>query len=130
MAPKLYGKLEAVCEKHVQTCIASLVGTSQDATVFLGSVERVWNSHCDQMALIRNIFLYLDRTYVLQTTTVASLWDMGVALFRKHLSLQSEEVESRMIADILSLVQAERNGDSVNRSLLKNLLRMQVLCLF
>ena len=74
MAANLYVKLEAVCEAHIERCVGSLVGGSQDPSVFLSCVEKAWSDHCDQMGLIRNLFLYLDRTYVLQTASVTSLW--------------------------------------------------------
>lgn len=45
-------------------------------------MNECWSSHCDQMIMIRSIFLYLDRTYVLQNPAVLSLWDMGLDIFR------------------------------------------------
>ena len=42
--------------------------------------------HCPQMLMIRQIFLYLDRTHVIATTATRSLFDMGLALLRKHLA--------------------------------------------
>ena len=43
----------------------------------LGTV-RCWESHCQQISTIRSIFLYLDRTFVIQSAAVRSLWDMGL----------------------------------------------------
>lgn len=37
-------------------------------------MDDCWLSHCQQMIMIRSIFLYLDRTYVLQNPTVHSIW--------------------------------------------------------
>lgn len=86
-------------------------------------VETCWNTHSEQMSLIRSIFLYLDRTYVIQSCNVVSLWAMGVQLFRAHIEL-FPEVQRKIIQGILALVHAERKGDMVNRALLRNLLRM------
>lgn len=94
-----------------------------DPVVFLRLVEDTWNDHCSQMLTIRSIFLYLDRTYVLSASGVKSLFDMGLQLFRVHLSVHPE-VEKKMLDGILMLIQQERNGDSVDRSLLNTLLRM------
>lgn len=33
-------------------------------------VEACWNTHSEQMSLIRSIFLYLDRTYVIQVLSL------------------------------------------------------------
>ena len=61
-----------------------------------------------QMLLIRSIFLYLDRTYAFQpTTTVLSLWDMGLLLLRQHLK-KCPEVEERTVQGLLRLVEQER----------------------
>lgn len=59
------------------------------------------------MLMIRGIALYLDRTYVKQTTNVRSLWDMGLQLFRKHLSLSSE-VEHKTVTGLLRMIESER----------------------
>lgn len=45
---------------------------------FLPLVDHVWEDHCDHMLTIRNIFLKLDRSYVLQTPGLLSIWDMGL----------------------------------------------------
>lgn len=42
--------------------------------VYLKKMDECWQSHCQQMIMIRSIFLYLDRTYVLQNPTVHSIW--------------------------------------------------------
>ena len=61
-----------------------------------------------QMLLIRSIFLYLDRTYAFQpTSTVLSLWDMGLLLLRQHLK-SSPEVEERTVQGLLRLIEQER----------------------
>jgi len=86
-------------------------------------VDATWHKYCQQMGTIRSIFLYLDRTYVIQNSTVRSLWDMGLGLFRKHLT-PCTEVSDKLTNGILKLVESERNGDMVNRGFLKSLLRM------
>lgn len=95
------------------------------------------------MIMIRSIFLYLDRTYVLQNPTVHSIWyvasltlkyhqiqaiclfyrDMGLDLFRNHIAMNSN-VQKRTVDGLLMLIEKERNGDAVDRTLLKSLLRM------
>ena len=47
-------------------------------SVFLGMVEQIWSDHSEQMLTIRSIFLYLDRSYVIQTPSVRSIWDNGL----------------------------------------------------
>lgn len=73
--------------------------------------------------MIRSIFLFLDRTYVLQNASICSIWDMGLELFRSHI-ISDVHVQTRTVDGALDLVCQERRLESVDRSLLKSLLRM------
>ena len=123
LGQNLYDKLASECEQHIEVEIAKLVGLPDDAQLLLETVEAAWHTHCSQMSLIRSIFLYLDRTYVIQSANVCSLWAMGLQLFRKHLEAATE-LQPRIVAGVLALVHKERAGDMVKRQLLRNLLRM------
>ncbi|CAK9238319.1 unnamed protein product [Sphagnum troendelagicum] len=123
MAGNLYQRLQQECEVHIAAELRLLVGQSPDVVVFLSHVASCWQGHCDQMLLIRSIALYLDRTYVIQNSGVRSLWDMGLQLFRRHLSA-CPEVELKTVSGLLRLIEQERMGETVDRTLLKHLLRM------
>ncbi|KAK7399935.1 hypothetical protein VNO78_11132 [Psophocarpus tetragonolobus] len=116
MGGNLYQRIEKECEAHISAALQSLVGQSPDLIVFLSLVERCWQDLCDQMLMIRGIALYLDRIYVKQTANVQSLWDMGLQLFRKHLSL-SPEVEHKTVTGVLRMFGSERNQHSGLREL-------------
>lgn len=49
--------------------------------------------------------------------------DMGLDLFRIHIAL-NHLVQRRTVEGLLLLIEKERNGDAVDRALLKSLLRM------
>ncbi|KAK9764784.1 hypothetical protein K7432_007437 [Basidiobolus ranarum] len=123
MANSLYHKLKAVCEVHVIEEMKSLNNNVTTNEVFLTSIDTCWKDHCRQMIMIRSIFLYLDRTYVLQTSELSSLWDMGLDLFRDHI-MEPKEIRKRTLDGLLSLIEKERSGESVNRAIIKSLLRM------
>jgi cullin-4 len=57
--------------------------------------------------MIRSIFLYLDRTYVLQTSTLKSLWEMGLFVFRENI-LSSSALLRKTVDDIMDSIQSER----------------------
>lgn len=86
MDAQLYNKLYQLTEAHVQSQIDPFLEDNMDKLLYLKSMNKCWQSHCDLMVMIRSIFLYLDRTYVLQNPTVHSIWDMGLDLFRKHIA--------------------------------------------
>ncbi|ERE90279.1 cullin-4A [Cricetulus griseus] len=73
--------------------------------------------------MIRSIFLFLDRTYVLQNSMLPSIWDMGLELFRNHI-ISDRMAQSKTIDGILLLIGRERSGEAVDRSLLRSLLSM------
>ncbi|ESQ55574.1 hypothetical protein EUTSA_v10024458mg [Eutrema salsugineum] len=120
---KLYQQIEKECEEHISAALQSLVGQNTDLSVFLSLVEKRWQDFCDQMLMIRSIALSLDRKYVIQNPNIRSLWEMGLQLFRKHLSL-APEVEQRTVTGLLSMIENERLGEAVNRTLLNHLLKM------
>lgn len=107
MGGSLYQRIANECEAHISTTLQSLVGKSEDLVVFLSLVEKTWQDFCDQLLMIRGIALYLDCTYVKQTTNVKSLWAMGLQLFRKHLSIASE-VEHKTVFSLLKMIESER----------------------
>ncbi|KAI3697596.1 hypothetical protein L6452_30690 [Arctium lappa] len=123
LGASLYQRIERECEAHVSAVLQSLAGQSEDLVVFLSLVEKTWQDFCDQMLMIRGIALYLDRTFVKQTQNVRSLWDMGLQLFRKHLSLASE-VEHKTVFALLKMIESERLGESIDKTLLNHLLKM------
>lgn len=123
LAPDLYGVLQELCEKHISARLKDLEGLPLDPVSFLNKMEDCWSDHSEQMLTIRSIFLYLDRTYVLQSVNVRSLWDMGLVIFREHF-LRHKQVESTTTAGILQLIEKERLGEGIDRTILRNLLRM------
>ncbi|CAN0443092.1 unnamed protein product, partial [Ectocarpus sp. 12 AP-2014] len=99
------------------------VGQTPDCNAFLQLVDRNWQDHCSSMLTLRNVFLYLDRSFVLQAPNLRSIWDMGLEHFRNNFQAL-EEVEAKTVAGILTLIERERTGVDVNRPLLRSLLRM------
>lgn len=93
MDSQLYVNLTGLAENHVKSNIKpflaeridKLVSNSEEnariiftikfhSQLYLKKVNECWQSHCQQIIMIRSIFLYLDRTYVLQNPTVKSIW--------------------------------------------------------
>ncbi|NWZ63577.1 CUL4A protein, partial [Acrocephalus arundinaceus] len=126
----LYKQLRQVCEEHVKAQILQfkeypfvMHRNSLDSLLFLKKINKCWQDHCRQMIMIRSIFLFLDRTYVLQNSVLPSIWDMGLELFRNHI-ISDKQVQTKTIDGILLLIERERNGEAVDRSLLRSLLSM------
>lgn len=123
MSAVLYDQLRQVIEEHVKSNITQFLVENIGYEQFLKILDKCWQSHCRQMIMIRSIFLFLDRTYVLQTSSIMSIWDMSLDLFRNHIVCH-HIVQSRTVDGLLQLIERERNGEAVDRQLLKSLLRM------
>ncbi|XP_039991230.1 cullin-4A isoform X2 [Xiphias gladius] len=123
VSPTLYKQLRQVCEDHVQAQIHQFREESLDNLSFLKRMNRCWQDHCRQTIMIRSIFLFLDRTYVLQNSLLPSIWDTGLELFRTHI-VSDSAVQKRTVDGILEQIELERNGETVDRSLLRSLLGM------
>ncbi|KAJ1293300.1 hypothetical protein BS78_01G057100 [Paspalum vaginatum] len=123
LGANLYERIKKECEIHIAEKISALVGQSPDLVVFLSLVHRTWQDFCDQMLIIRGIALLLDVKYVKNVANICSVWDMGLQLFRKHLSL-SPEIEHKTVTGLLRLIESERLGEAIDRTLLSHLLKM------
>ncbi|KFP80278.1 Cullin-4B [Acanthisitta chloris] len=141
ISANLYKQLRQICEDHIKAQIHQFreypfftlpinhdflndfLMDSLDSVLFLKKIDKCWQDHCRQMIMIRSIFLFLDRTYVLQNSMLPSIWDMGLELFRTHI-ISDQKVQNKTIDGILLLIERERNGEAIDRSLLRSLLSM------
>lgn len=67
--------------------------------------------------MIRNIFLYLDRTYILKNPPLQPLWDLGLALFRDAL-MRNVEISHNAVDNLLVLIDRYRDKDQVSTKLI------------
>ena len=90
---------------------------------YLKLLNRHWQEHCSQMMMICQIFLPLDRGYVLNNPLILSIWDLSLDLFKNHI-ISNKTVQVRCVNGVLMLIERERNGELIDRGLVKNLLNM------
>ncbi|KAJ1338929.1 hypothetical protein BSLG_006564 [Batrachochytrium salamandrivorans] len=74
---------------------------------------------------IRSIFLYLDRTFVLQTPALKSIWNMSMDLFRDYI-LENPDVQQRVVQGLIQQTNRERHSEQISRPLLRSLVRMMI----
>jgi len=128
-AAALYTHISVEVESHIGTVVAALeaaAAATADSDSFLIDANRAWEAHCAQMSTIRAIFLVLDRGYVLAqpgTANVLPLWDLSLRLFRSALASRPS-VAARISAGLLDVVRRERDGDSIDVSLVHSLASM------
>eukprot|EP01125_Pyxidicula_operculata_P003515 TRINITY_DN1448_c0_g1_i1.p1 TRINITY_DN1448_c0_g1~~TRINITY_DN1448_c0_g1_i1.p1 ORF type:complete len:802 (+),score=176.26 TRINITY_DN1448_c0_g1_i1:100-2505(+) len=125
MSDNLYKNLHKDCEDHTKQLLSFLLKESQTTSPerFLTTINTCWTDYCEQMLLIRGIFLCLDRKFVLQRSDLLSIWDMSLNLFAKNI-ISTTEIDDKLILGLLSSILADRRGETVDKILLKSLLRM------
>jgi cullin 3 len=144
---------EAWFRDHVMPPIAELItnnlinisliqapGTSlherrQMGEKFLRGVRDAWVEHNLNMNMIADVMMYLDRAYTAETKQ-PSIFAATIGLFRDHilrntLSASSQEqinhefiVFDILNAVVLDLINMERDGDIIDRNLLKKITSM------
>ncbi len=125
LGANLYKNLREKIEEHICGTVnklASDTANNTDINFLLSSTKAVWDDHNDTMTSIRSIFLYLDRSYVMQNSACVSIWDMGIELFRKH--FVSVSLADRTVEGILKIIESQRVGQGVDKDILRALLRM------
>ncbi|GAO52034.1 hypothetical protein G7K_6122-t1 [Saitoella complicata NRRL Y-17804] len=113
-----------VFAKQVQEQVGSRVaGAGGGSEAVVTAIEQSWSRWCERLGMIRQIFFYLDRTYILQTQGLLSIWDTGLDLFKKRIA-DHEALRADMMNGVFSLFERERNGEAVNMTLLLSIIRM------
>ncbi|EGC30785.1 hypothetical protein DICPUDRAFT_157447 [Dictyostelium purpureum] len=124
LAANLYNKISVQLEQHITNTLKHLaLNQPTDPVLFLKSMNSVWRDHTSQMIMIRSIFLYLDRTYVIQTQNVKSIWDLGLFYFGNTLKSLSQLLNKTNQSLLLSITN-ERKGDEIDRDLMHSLIKM------
>lgn len=75
----LYDRIRMEIERQVgeirKDLCQGVVG--QELELWMAGLETEWKRFLDQMLLIRSIFLHLDRTFVLQSAGLLSIWSVS-----------------------------------------------------
>lgn len=116
-------KLELLMDGHTRAVLDQFKQNDLEQMHFLRKMNDCWKTHCHQLAMIRGIFLFLDRKYVLSDKSVMSIWELGIEKFRNHLSINTV-IQKRTVEELLDLIGQERHGIIIDRTLVKDLLGM------
>ncbi|PNY27280.1 Cullin-3 [Tolypocladium capitatum] len=107
----------------------------QTGEKFLRGVRDTWEDHNMSMNMTADILMYLDRGYTQQEPSRVPIFATTIALFRDHI-LRSclNENTSQLVIDILisvmlDQINMEREGDIIDRNLIRTCSRM-LSCLY
>jgi cullin 3 len=119
---KLYSGLVNTMTQHMRE-IARNVEAAQGG-LFLEELNSKWREHNKSLQMIRDILMYMDRTYV-NNFNKTPVHELGLNLWRDNI-VRSPRIRDRLLHTLLDLVHRERTGEVINRGLMRNITKMLV----
>ncbi|KAM7508028.1 hypothetical protein LguiA_018481 [Lonicera macranthoides] len=117
---KLYSGLVSTMTSHLKD-IAKSIEAAQ-GPLFLEELNRKWTDHNKALQMIRDILMYMDRTFI-PSTHKTPVHELGLNLWRDNI-VRSDKIQSRLQDILLELVQKERTGEVINKGLMRNIIKM------
>ncbi|KAL8200691.1 hypothetical protein R6Q59_003665 [Mikania micrantha] len=117
---KLYSGLVSTMTSHLKE-IAMSIEASQ-GSLFLEELDRKWAEHNKALQMIRDILMYMDRTFI-PSTHKTPVHELGLNLWRDNI-VHTMKIQMRLKDTLLELVQRERGGEVINRGLMRNVVKM------
>lgn len=123
-AKELNEKLADTCRSHINDTVRNslLDKATQPNVQVLHHVLAAWSSWNQQFTLVRCIFYYMDRSYLLQSSK-DSLQDLAVNIFREAI-FNNETLKSKIVDGACDLIFADRMGQDIDRATLKDAISM------
>lgn len=119
---KLKARMDGYVGGRLKDELDERAGRSDDEVV--KAVEAAWTKWCSQLNMIRSIFFYLDRSYLLSVPNLQTIWETGLSLFRTHIA-SDDRIGSRFLRGIFGLFEKNRQSQgAVEISLLRPCIRM------
>ena len=117
----LYEGVAAKLTEHLQETVHQLTEVHPNA--LLEAVSEQWKEHCITMVMIRDILMYMDRTYVQQQRR-RTVYDLGLHLFRTTV-WEHPAIKNPVCQLLLDAIARERSGLLTDdRDLLKQVISM------
>ena len=76
----------------------------------LKKVIELWGEFTTQVKQVCNLFMFLDRVYVLSRSELSSIWDFCMILFRSN-ALADPIIESAVVNALLCAIQEDRGSE-------------------
>jgi cullin 3 len=112
---KLYNGLVETITLHLRT-VAAEVHAATDGD-FLPQLRKTWEKHRLSSIMIRDILMYMDRTYVVAQKKVP-VFERGLQVFRDEVC-RHPKIKERLLRTLLGLIHRERCNETIERGLIK-----------
>mmetsp|Transcript_11867 Transcript_11867/g.24023 ORF Transcript_11867/g.24023 Transcript_11867/m.24023 type:complete len:768 (-) Transcript_11867:48-2351(-) len=118
----LYNGVKSCVEEHLAKVSDSVSQQSLDETV-MKRLGMAWTDHMLKMVMVRDsICMYMDRTYVVQQKK-RPVYEVGLCAFREKI-WERKDVKGRVERMLMAEVGRERDGELIDRGVMKNVLQM------
>jgi cullin 3 len=115
------GVLETV-KRHLSKLADGIRKAPDDA--MLARLNEAWSMHTRDMTMVRDILMYMDKSYVPPARKLLS-YDAGTLAFRETVT-RDPAIRARMLRLVLGSVAAARGGAALNAPLLRGIVGMLV----
>ncbi|KAM3243698.1 hypothetical protein ACQJBY_055566 [Aegilops geniculata] len=117
---KLYNGLESTMTWRLKEISKSI--EAAQGGLFLEELNAKWMDHNKALQMIRDILMYMDRTYV-PTSHRTPVHELGLNLWRDHI-IHYPMIHGRLLDTLLDLIHRERMGEVINRGLMRSITKM------
>ncbi|KDP42559.1 hypothetical protein JCGZ_24333 [Jatropha curcas] len=114
---QLYDKYREAFEEYIHSTVLPSIREKHDEFMLRELVKR-WSNHKIMVRWLSRFFHYLDR-YFIARRSLPALNEVGLTCFR---SLVYKEVNQKAREAVIVLIDKEREGEQIDRALLKNVL--------
>eukprot|EP00429_Kryptoperidinium_foliaceum_P007466 CAMPEP_0176023990 /NCGR_PEP_ID=MMETSP0120_2-20121206/11714_1 /TAXON_ID=160619 /ORGANISM="Kryptoperidinium foliaceum, Strain CCMP 1326" /LENGTH=743 /DNA_ID=CAMNT_0017357161 /DNA_START=67 /DNA_END=2298 /DNA_ORIENTATION=- len=119
---ELYQRHGETIERYLTSTVLPALRdkTGQGGTVLLTELNHRWTNHQIMNKWLKKFFTYLDRYYV-KHHSLPTLSQAGLRCFRTHVY---DEMKGDTTTSILGLINDEREGKIIDKSLVKNIVEL------
>lgn len=114
---QLYDKYRESFQEYITKSVLPSLREKHDEYMLRELVKR-WTNHKVMVRWLSRFFHYLDR-YFITRRSLPALKDVGLTCFR---DLVYEEIKIKVKDAVIALIDQEREGEQIDRALLKNIL--------
>ncbi|WOK93273.1 cullin-3A-like [Canna indica] len=117
---KLYSGLVTIMTCHLKEISKSI--EAAQGGLFLEELNRKWGEHTKALQMIRDILMYMDRTFV-PSSRKTPVYELGLNLWRDNI-IHYSKIQDRLLNTLLELIHKERTGEVIDRGLMRNITKM------
>ncbi len=118
----LYNGISNSIRDHLLQSVEFIVAVQNNE--LLQNLVTVWSSHTTAFKMIKDILMYMDKTYVVPRKKLP-VYHLALSLFKEHIAYHPD-IRDRLRLVLLEEITMERQGCIIDRNLLKSVLNMLI----